>query len=76
MGVVGEQVGQSVLLLVGEQIGADLAIAELGPIRDRLTRLLDDRAHVGAVLADGAARARALAAPTLREAQRATGLQV
>ena len=55
---------------------ADLAIAELGPIRDRLTRLLDDRAHVGAVLANGAARARALAAPTLREAQRATGLQV
>ena len=55
---------------------ADLLIAELAPVRERLTRLLDDRAEVGRVLADGAARARALAAPTLLEAQRAMGLQV
>ena len=55
---------------------ADLAIAELGPIRDRLTRLLDDRAAVAAILERGAERARALAAPTLLQAQRATGLQV
>jgi tryptophanyl-tRNA synthetase len=55
---------------------ADLAVAVLGPIRDRLTRLLDDRAAVGAELAKGAARAQALAAPTLRAAQEAVGLQV
>ena len=55
---------------------ADLAIAELGPIRDRLTRLLDDRTAVAAILERGAERARALAAPTLLKAQRATGLQV
>lgn len=55
---------------------ADLAIAELGPIRDRLTRLLGDRAAVAAILERGAERARALAAPTLLQAQRATGLQV
>ncbi len=55
---------------------ADLAIAVLAPIRDRLTRLLDDRAAVGAVLVDGAARASTLAAPTLVAAQRAIGLQV
>jgi len=55
---------------------ADLAIATLAPIRDRLTRLLDDRAGVAAVLERGAERARALAAPTLLAAQRATGLQV
>ncbi|MBB4616769.1 tryptophan--tRNA ligase [Sphingomonas abaci] len=55
---------------------ADLAIAQLAPIRDRLTRLLDDRAAVAAILERGAERARALAAPTLLEAQRATGLQV
>ena len=55
---------------------ADLAIAQLAPIRDRLTRLLGDRPAVAAILARGAERARALAAPTLLEAQRATGLQV
>jgi tryptophanyl-tRNA synthetase len=55
---------------------ADLLIAELGPIRERLTELLADRAEVGRILAAGADRARALAAPTLLAAQRATGLQV
>jgi tryptophanyl-tRNA synthetase len=55
---------------------ADLAVSVLAPVRDRLTRLLDDRAAVGAQLAKGAARANALAAPTLKEAQEAVGLQV
>ncbi|OYY67823.1 tryptophan--tRNA ligase [Sphingomonas sp. 28-63-12] len=55
---------------------ADLAIATLGPIRDRLSGLLDDRPAVGAALIDGAARASALAAPTLAAAQRAIGLQI
>ena len=55
---------------------ADLAIARLAPIRDRLTRLLDDRSAVAAVLEAGADRARTLAAPTLLSAQRAMGLQV
>lgn len=55
---------------------ADLAIAKLSPMRERLTRLLADRAEVGRALAAGAGRARALAAPTLLEAQRAMGLQV
>jgi tryptophanyl-tRNA synthetase len=55
---------------------ADLAVAKLGPIRDRLTRLLDDRAEVGVQLRKGAEKAQALAAPTLRAAQDALGLQV
>ena len=55
---------------------ADLAIAQLGPIRARLKTLLDNRTAVAAVLADGAARARSLAAPTLSAAQKAAGLQV
>ena len=55
---------------------ADLAVAKLGPIRDRLTRLLDDRAEVSRTLERGAEKARALAAPTLRAAQQAIGLQV
>ena len=55
---------------------ADLAVSVLAPIRDRLTALLDDRAAVGAELAKSAAKAQALAAPTLRTAQEALGLQV
>ncbi len=55
---------------------ADLAVATLGPIRDRLTALLEDRAGVAAILDQGADRARSLAAPTLRAAQDAVGLQI
>jgi len=55
---------------------AELAVASLGPIRDRMTRLLDDRAALEAILAKGADKARTLAAPTLRAAQEAIGLQV
>jgi len=55
---------------------ADLAVATLAPIRDRLTRLLDDRDAVAAALAGGAGRARELAGPTLLAAQQAAGLQV
>lgn len=55
---------------------ADLTIAKLGPIRDRMAALLQDRAAVSAALVAGAERASALAAPTLRAAQEALGLQV
>lgn len=55
---------------------ADLAVAKLGPIRNRLVALLDDRAAVGSTLAKGAAKADALARPTLLAAQQALGLQV
>ncbi|MBN8815385.1 MAG: tryptophan--tRNA ligase [Sphingomonas sp.] len=55
---------------------ADLAVAKLAPIRERLTKLLDDRAAVAGALEKGAEKARALAAPTLRAAQQAIGLQV
>ena len=55
---------------------ADLAVSVIGPIRERLTGLLDDRGAVAAALEQGAGRARDLAAPTLLAAQRAIGLQV
>ena len=55
---------------------ADLAVAKLSPTRERLTALLIDRAAVKAVLVEGAARASALATPTLVAAQAAVGLQV
>jgi tryptophanyl-tRNA synthetase len=55
---------------------ADLAVSVLAPIRSRLTELLADRGAVAAALAEGATRADALAAPMLRRAQEAVGLQV
>ncbi|OSZ68523.1 tryptophan--tRNA ligase [Sphingomonas sp. IBVSS2] len=55
---------------------ADLAIAVLGPVRERLNRLLADREAVGQQLARGAERASALAEPTLKAAQKAVGLQI
>ena len=54
---------------------ADLAVSVLGPIRERLRALLEDKAAVSAVLAEGATRAAALGAPVLAEAKRAVGLQ-
>ncbi len=55
---------------------ADLAVAKLGPIRDRLARLLDDRTEVAQILDRGAEKARAIANPLLREVQDAVGLQL
>ncbi|WP_375286288.1 tryptophan--tRNA ligase [Sphingomonas sp.] len=53
---------------------ADLAVATLGPIRNEMLRLMADRAAIDAILRDGAARARDLAAPLLSRAQAAMGL--
>lgn len=53
---------------------ADLAVAKLGPIRDEMLRLLNDRGAIDAILARGAEKARGLAAPVLADAQKAMGL--
>jgi tryptophanyl-tRNA synthetase len=53
---------------------ADLAVAKLGPIRERFAELMADTAAIDAILEDGAARARALAGPTLASAHAALGL--
>ncbi len=50
-----------------KQALADLAVAKLGPIQDDMRRLIEDTAHVDAVLADGVERARAIAEPVLAE---------
>ena len=55
---------------------ADLAVARLGPIGDATKRLQAEAGHVEAVLADGSARARAIAAPILREARKIVGFVV
>ena len=55
---------------------ADLAVAKLGPIRNEMVRLLDDRGAIDAILNKGAEKARDLAAPVLRQAQDAMGLML
>ena len=54
---------------------ADAAIALLAPLRERLIELRRDEAALDAILAAGAEKAAALAAPTLAEAYRAVGLR-
>ncbi|QYJ02517.1 tryptophan--tRNA ligase [Nocardioides panacisoli] len=44
---------------------ADLVVEYVTPFRERTLELLDDRAHLSAVMADGAAKARAVAHRTL-----------
>lgn len=54
---------------------ADATIALLGPLRERLVELRGDEGLLDAILAAGAEKAAALAAPTLAEAYRAVGLK-
>ena len=44
----------------------DLSVAKLGPIGGEMKRLVQDPAHIDAVLADGSQRAQAIAAETMR----------
>jgi tryptophanyl-tRNA synthetase len=52
---------------------ADLAVAKLSPIVSEIKKLQADQAHVDAVLADGAARARTIATPILHEVRKIVG---
>ena len=53
---------------------ADLAVAKLAPISDEMTRLMDDPAEIDRILAAGADRARAIAAPILAQTYDIVGL--
>ena len=52
---------------------ADLTVAALAPITREMDRLLRDPGHIDTVLASGAERARALAAPVLAEVKHTVG---
>lgn len=52
---------------------ADLAVAKLSPITARMRELMADTATLDAILRDGAARARAIAAPILAETMKMVG---
>jgi len=78
--VTGETVEQVLGRFAGQGFGAfkpalaDALIGLLSPLRSRLEKLRRDPAELERILADGADRARALAAPTLASAYRAVGL--
>jgi tryptophanyl-tRNA synthetase len=57
-----------------KQIFAASLNAHLAPFRERRTELATRPGHVDAVLADGAARARAIASATMTEVRQAVGL--
>jgi len=52
---------------------ADLAVARLGPVGAEMRRLMADPAEIDRVLADGAQRARAAAAPNLAQVKKIVG---
>jgi tryptophanyl-tRNA synthetase len=52
---------------------SDLSVEKLSPISGEMNRLLADPGHIDAILRDGAARARAIAAPVLRDVKRILG---
>ncbi len=52
----------------------DLAVEKLAPINAEMRQLMGDPGHVDAILADGSARARAIAEVTMREVRQIIGL--
>ncbi|MGE0119773.1 MAG: tryptophan--tRNA ligase [Dongiaceae bacterium] len=56
-----------------KQVLTDLAVATIGQMGNEMKRLLADPAEIDGVLRDGAERARAIAAPILREVEDIVG---
>jgi tryptophanyl-tRNA synthetase len=52
---------------------ADLLVERLAPVSERMRRFMDDPAEIDRILAAGASKARALAAPVLAETKRLVG---
>jgi tryptophanyl-tRNA synthetase len=78
--VTGETIEQVLKSFAGQGFGtfkpalADALIALIAPLRARLEEFRSDPAELDRILAEGAARASAMGAPTLEEAYRAVGL--
>ncbi len=64
----------------GKQFGefkpmlADLAVEKLAPISTEMARLMQDKAEIDRILADGSDRARAIAAPILHKTYQIVGM--
>ena len=74
-----EPLAQTIAQFAGQQFSAlkealaEQAIAKIAPIGDEMRRLNNDPATVDAILADGAARARALAEPVMADVKKLVG---
>ena len=74
-----QELAQTINQFAGQQFSAlkealaELAIAKIAPIGDEMRRLNDDPGAVDAVLADGAARACAIAEPVMAEVRKLVG---
>ena len=51
----------------------DLAVEKLGPIGAEMKRIVDDKAYIDSILADGSARAQAMAAETMKSVKDIVG---
>ncbi len=51
----------------------DLAVDKLGPMGAEMKKLMDDKSYIDGVLADGSARARAIAEPIMQDVKRIVG---
>ena len=78
--VTGESIEQVLARFAGQGFGAfkpalaDVVVAMIAPIRERLVELRTDPAELDRILAEGAARASELGAPVLAKAKAAVGL--
>ena len=78
--ITGEKVDDVLAKFAGQGFGAfkpslaDVVVALIAPIRERLDELRGDPAELDRILADGAARAATLGAPILAGAKAAVGL--
>ncbi|HRN88196.1 MAG TPA: tryptophan--tRNA ligase [Hyphomicrobium sp.] len=57
-----------------KRVLTEVAVDKLGPIRAEIVRLMDDPAEIDRVLADGSARARAIAQPIMADVKDIVGL--
>jgi tryptophanyl-tRNA synthetase len=53
---------------------ADLAVTKIAPISSEMNRLMSDKAEIDRILANGAGRARAIAAPILKQTYEIIGI--
>ncbi len=84
VGIFAALTGQSVVTVLAEHGGAqfsafkkalaDAAVAKLAPITAETVRMMQDPAGIDRILADGSARARAIAQPIMAEVKDVVGL--
>ena len=74
-----QTVDASIAQFAGQQFSgfknalADLTVAKLEPVNQKMRRLLDDPAEIDNILKNGAARARAIAAPIMEDVKKKVG---